>query len=206
MGHQSSGGICLWECRTYRVFPGEAELRYDEKGNVLNEIIWEDPKIKEGKNFNVVTDTGRQLMLNTLYALSGSGSISFMAFGASATAPLHTDDRLTHELIADGTRPQLLNSAGTALTSASTTITTYNDTSYSPTYSYYAQTVTLGQINGATSLNVNQPIQEVGQATAAACPGTPTGTSGVIFNHYVFGSPTTLDSSTIFQALTTLHF
>lgn len=206
MGHNSSGGVVIWECRSYRLFPGETELRYNEKGAVLNELVWEDPKIKERSNFNVVTDNGRALMLNTLFALSGSGSISFMAFGASATAANHTDTRLTHELIADGTRPQLVNSSGTALTSASTTITTYNDTTYTPTYSYYAQTVVMGQINGATSLNVNNPIQEVGMNTTLATPATPTGTSGTMFNHYVFGSPTTLDSSTLFQAIVTLHF
>lgn len=206
MGHTSSGGVVTWECRSYRLFPGETELRYDDDGVILNELVWEDPKIKTKENFNVVTDTGRALMLNTLFALSGSGSVSFMAFGASSTSALHTQDRLVHELIADGTRPRLLNSSGTTLTSASTTITTYNDTSYSPTYSYYAQTVVLGQINGATSLNVNNPIQEVGMNTTAACPSTPTDLSGTMFNRYVFGSPTILDSSTLFQTIVTLHF
>lgn len=203
---QSSGGLVKWECRSYRLFPGETELRYDEDGKILNELIWEDPKIAKNEHINVVTDTGRQLMLNTLFALAGSGSISFMAFGASATAASHTDSRLTYELNADATRPRLLNSSGGTLTSASTTITTYNDTTYTPTYSYYAQTVVLGQINGATSANVNHPIQEVGMNTTETTPSTPTGTSGTMFNHYVFGSPTVLDSSTLFQAIVTLHF
>lgn len=206
MGHNSSGGKIYWEARGYKLFPGETELRYDENGNILNEITWEDPKIATGDNYNVVLDDGRAFMLNSLFALAGSGSISFMCFGASSTTAVHTQDRLVHELIADGTRARLLNSAGTTLTNASTTITTYNDTSYTPTYSYYAQTVVLGQINGATSLNVNNPIQEVGMNNVAACPSTPTDISGTMFNRYVFGSPTILDSSTLYQVIVTLHF
>lgn len=206
MSHHSSGGVCIWECRSYKLFPGESDLRYAKDGSIENELVWEDPKIATGENFNIVTDTGRQLMLNSLFALAGSGSISFACFGASSTTAVHTQDSLVHELIADGTRPRLLNSAGGTLTSASTTITTYNDTSYTPTYSYYAQTVVLGQINGATSLNVNQPIQEIGMNTSVTCPATPSGISGVMFNRYVFGSATILDSSTLFQFIATLHF
>lgn len=207
MPRGAAGVATEWVCRKYaKLSPDDTELTYDAFGNIVNPIVWEDPKIATGENFNVITDGGRTLLAKNLLSLSGSGFPLFFNYGASATAASHLDTRLTHELIADSTRPALTNSDSSALSSASTTTTTYTDTSYTPSYVYYVQTIVKGSVNGGSSLNVNQPIQEVGMNTSAACPGTPTGTSGIQFNHYVFGSATTLDSLTIFSATIYIHY
>lgn len=201
--HHRSGAF--WYCKKYKLFPGEKQLRYDENGNVLNEVVWVDPNIKINDNYNVVTTNGRKLMDYNLLGLSGSAVALWMAMGSGTTGPSVTQDRLVYELIGDTNRPTVTLSNGSPLDATAVTANTYTDTNYTPNYSYYAQFTVLGEMNGATSANVGAPIQEIGLMTARACPGTPTGLSGVMWNRYVFASPTTLDSETVFQALLVYH-
>lgn len=210
MSQDAHGIATQWECRLYKDMKGqpgadaEGFVR-DEQGKILNPLVWEDPKISSGKNFNLTTNVGKQLMFNTIFQLAGSAFPVFFAVGASSTAAALTDVTLKYEHILDGTRPRLTNSAGTALTNASVTVSAFSDAGYTPSYNYSVAAVVMGTIPAAT-LNLNQPIQEIGLATLAACPTTPTGTSGILFNHYVFGSPTLMDGSTIFQAVVTFHY
>ena len=52
----------------------------------MQNCLWEEPKISEGTNHNVLTDAGAQAMFGLIFALSGSATFPVMAFGASATA------------------------------------------------------------------------------------------------------------------------
>lgn len=207
MSHLSSGIAVEWVCRQYKkLSPTDTDVRYGANGEILNELVWEDGKIATGDNWNVVTDTGRQLLAYNLLNLPGSGWALYGAMGSGATAATHTQDRLVYELIGDTTRPLITNQDASPLSTAAVTVTTYNDTSYIPTYSYYVQAIVRFQMDGDTSANVNKPIQEVGLNTVAACPSTPTGLSGVLFNRYVYDTPTTLSAGTIFIAIGYLHF
>ncbi len=194
-----------WFCRKYKLFPGEKTLRKDEKGAILNPVTWEDPKIKEGTNYNVVTTTGRTLIDYTLLGLAGSGHTLWMAMGSGTTGPSVSQDRLVYELILDTNRPAVTLSNGDPLDTSAVSATPYTDAGYTPNYEYYAQFTVLGEMNGATSANVGAPIQEIGLVTNPACPGTPTGISGVLFNRYLFAEATVLDDESIFQALLIYH-
>lgn len=210
MSHSNSSCGVRWISRKFKKFPGAEPIKYlpGLEGNplaIINPILWEDDNMKEGKNWNVVTDNGRTLIFNTIFAFTGSGSPVFMCFGASSTAANHLDTRLTHELIADGTRPHVTNENGNPFSSSTVTTTSYQDTDYDPPYDYYVQAIARGDLDGDTSLNVGQPIREVGLNTNVNCPGSPTGTSGILFNHYVYSSTTTLDPGTLFIALAFLH-
>lgn len=207
MSHKSFGGVAArWFCRKYKLFPGETELKRDAAGNVLNEVVWEDEAIAAGDNHNVVTTVGRQLADYNLLSLAGSGFPLFMAMGSGNTpAAAVGDTRLIYELIGDANRPYITLSTGAPLDSTAVAATPYTDTNYTPNYEYQVQFTVMGEMNGATSANVGAPIQEIGLVTAVACPASPTGTSGVLYNHYIFSSPTTLDLETVFQAILVVH-
>jgi len=182
------------------------EIRIDEQGNpykfVTNELVWEDPKIAQKDNFNLLTDDGKQLLWNTLFGLAGSGTLDWMAYGASSTAAAHNDSHLAYEHILDGTRIILTNQSGTIMTSGSVVnLSTFVDSTYTPNITYYTSATVMGTITGATTLNINQPVQEFGIASAAACPSSPSGSSGKLFNHYILGAPTTLTNTTTLQIL-----
>lgn len=211
MSHLSSGIAVSWISRKYKKLPGANPIRYKEgqEGNPLaitNEVLWEDANIKTGDNWNVVTDGGRALMANNLLHLPGSGFALYGAMGSGSTAATHLQDRLVYELIADGTRPLITNQDASVLSTSAVTVTTYTDNDYDPPYEYYVQAAIRFDMDGDTSANVGAPIQEVGLNTVAACPSTPTGLSGVLWNRYVYPSPTTLDAGTLFIALGFLHF
>lgn len=198
--------VTQWYIRQYErdpFAPPESDgLNYDKDGNVTNKVVWEDPKIRLNENFNVITDTGKQMMWSTIFGLTGSGTFLTMAYGASSASAVHTDTHLTYEHILDGTRIPLTNQSATQMTQGSVvSLSTFTDSSFSPAISYYTAATVMGTINGATSLNVNQPIQEFGIASNTACPGTPTGTSGTLFNHYILGASTTLTSTTTLQII-----
>lgn len=177
-------------------------LVYDSKGNCLNTLVWEDPAIKDGTNFNQITNAGKQMVFGSMFALSGSGTFLWMAYGASSTAYTAGSTHLTYEHILDGTRIPLKSQTGVDMTQANVVgSTSYTDTNYLPNITYVNHAVVMGTINGASSLNVNQPIRDFGINTTAACPGTPTGSSGTFFNLYVLDATRTLSASSTLQIL-----
>lgn len=187
---------------TLKANPESGGLNYNAKGDVTNPLVWEDPKIAEGTNFNVITDAGKQLMWNTLFALAGSGSFNSLAFGASSTAAVHTNSQLVYEHQLDPTRVALTNQSGTVMTSGSVVaLSTFNDTSFTPTVSYYTSATVMGTIVGSTTLNTNQPVQEVALASTRTLPTTPTGVSGTIWNRFVLGAAVVLTNTTTLQVL-----
>lgn len=209
MKHLSSGTAVSWFCRKYQKVNGALQYAKGHEGDwrhITNPILWEDENIKKLDNWNVVTDGGRQLIPYNLFAIGASGFPMFMCFGSGSTPASHLDTRLTYELIADSTRPQITNENGSALSGSTVTLTNYTDDDYDPPYPYYVQAIVRADIDGDTSLNVGAPIREVGLNTNVNCPGSPTGTSGVLWNHYVYPSSTTLDAGTLFIAIGFLHF
>lgn len=181
-------------------------LKHDENGKVLNKLKWEDPKIAEGTNHNALLSTGIQMVFNTIFALAGSGSFLTMAYGASSTAATSAQTRLIYELVADGTRVSLTNQTATQMTSGTVvSANVFVDTTYTPNISYGSQAVVMATINGTTTLNQNQPVNEVGIASATACPANPTATSGVLLDRYVLGSTSTLVPGVTVQIIVTFR-
>ena len=207
--YQDKHSITQWFVRqfetdfdTLTTNPESGGLNYDQFGNVTNKLVWQDPKIAAGSNFNVITDNGKQFMWNTLFALAGSGNFNSLAYGASSTAATHTDTRLVYEHQLDPTRVPLTNQAGTVVTSGSVVaLSTFTDVSYTPNVVYYTTATVMGTITGSTTLNVNQPVQEVALASTRTLPSTPTSTSGTIWNRFVLGAPTVLTSTTTLQII-----
>ena len=155
---------------------------------------------------NVITNGGRSLTLYNLFALAGSSTALYMCAGSGSTAASNTDTHLTAELIAGTNRKLLVNNAGTQLVAGNVTLSTFDDTSVgSPGQFYYVNIQVQATYLGASDANVNQYFQEFGLVTALACPATPTGTSGVLFNHYVAASPIQLTTAITLVVTVTLR-
>lgn len=209
MKHLSSGTAVSWISRKYQKIDGAIQYEEGHEGDwrfITNPVLWEDENIAKGTNWNTVLDGGRFLLAYNLLGVGATGFPLFMAMGSGSTAADHLQDRLVAELIADGTRPLVTNEDASALSSATVTLTGYTDGDYDPPYPYYVQAIVRADMDGDTSLNVGQSIREVGLNTLAACPGTPTGLSGVMWNRYVYPSSTPLDAGTLFIAIGFLHF
>ena len=178
-------------------------LVYDKDGKVLNKLLFEDPQIAKGTNFNLLLDAGKEMVWATILALASSGSFLTMAYGASSTAAAHGDTHLAYEHILDGTRIPLQNTSSTQMTYGSVvSLTTYTDVSYTPNITYYTQAAVMGTINGATSFNnKNQPVQEFGLASNINCPTTPSGVSGVLLNHFILGAPIIITVNSTIQII-----
>jgi hypothetical protein len=209
MKHFSSGVAVSWISRKYKKVNGAIQYQAGHEGDwryITNPMVWEDENIAEGTNWNVVTDGGRQLLAYNLLGVGATGFALYMAMGSGSTPADHLQDRLVYELIADGTRPLVTNENASALSAATVTLTGYTDDDYDPPYPYYVQAIVRADIDGDTTLNVGASVREVGLNTVAACPGTPTGLSGVLWNRYVYPSSTPLDPGTLLIVLGFLHF
>lgn len=138
--------------------------------------------IQESPGHNLITNTGKQMLLTLLFCMNGSGVSSAIVAcaGACSTVATLADTTLNYELIANGNRIPITNLAGAALSTAD-----IQSGSFVVNTVTYTRKVTCQAIWGSSDLNLNQPFREYAIATALACPTTPTGTSGVIFNHYI---------------------
>lgn len=175
-------------------------LVYDKDGNCLNKLVFEDPNIALDRNFNLITTAGKNAMWSTLLALSGSGSFLTLAYGSGSTAADPADTHLTAELILDSTRVPLTNASGTPMTGGSVVSSSnFVDSGFTPNITYTSLAAVMATINGATSANVNKVVRELAIASNINCPGTPVGTSGIIFNHYVLGADISLTNTTTLQ-------
>lgn len=157
----SAGGVAIeWIGRAFDASE-YSELTYNAEGLLLNQEIWHDPNIDDGTNFNVILDGGATSVLNTMLGLAASTTWLAMAAGSGSNAALHTQSALTSELTSGGVRAILTNTSGTIMTSASVvTLNTFNDTTFTPSYTYYAQAAVMATWNGATDARAGQPFQE----------------------------------------------
>ncbi len=98
---------------TFVAYEGEKE--FDEDGNVQNPVVWEQTKT------NLIVNTGKQLMLDRLFGLSGAVALAGLAVGTSATAAAVGDTALTSPAYkAFASTPTRSGLAVTALTSYTT--------------------------------------------------------------------------------------
>lgn len=125
---------------------------------------------------NLVVDTGRVQVAALLLGMSGAVNFVAHAVGEGTTNPDNADTRLETELIGNATRIALTDSAGSTLDTADIT----NDTSVSP----FRKKVIAQAIYPATDGNDGETFSEHAIASTTTLPGSPTGTSGVIYNRF----------------------
>lgn len=191
-----------WEGRKYLNDPSTGGLIRDKEGRILNQEVWHDPNIDDHTNFNVILDGGATAVLCSMFALAGSTVFIGMAAGSGSTAADHTQTTLAYELL--GTRKILTNTDSTTLSSPkAVSITTFTDTSYTPSYVYYTQFQGQSTWNGGSDLNA--PYQEFAIVSTLSAPALPTQASGKYLDRYVFATATTLDSSTTLVVTATLR-
>lgn len=159
--------------------------------------------IQEETKENLITNTGRVDVLDLLFGFGAGQPIIAMAAGACSTAAAVTDTRLNYEYsLLSGTRATLTNVSNVAISAGDVvaeTITIGADTFYEK---IVVQATYPANISDPTNGN---PYQEYGLVSNASCPGTPTGTSGILFNHLVAGSAIVKDASTQIIVVVTLR-
>ena len=104
--------------------------------------------------------------------------------GASATAAAVTDTRLTYELVGNLTRKTLLDSNNNPVSTGAIqlqTIVVGGITFY--------EFIVLQATYLTTDGNNNNTFAEYGIFDSATLPGTPTSTSGTMFNHLIDPNP-----------------
>ena len=169
---------------------------HDVNGNLISE--------REMKN--LITNSGRTQFFRNLLALTASGGFVALGVGASTTAATVSDTRLTYELIGNAARKPLTNTSGAALSPSdivtATTTIVLNATS---TATFY-QNISCQAVWNSGDLNNGNQFGEYGLFTTATLPGTPTGTSGTMFNHLIDPNPTFKSAANQITGIVTLYF
>ena len=124
-----------------------------------------------------------------------------MGVGASATAAQVTDTQLTYELIGNAYRKTLTDINGN--TPNTTDIVTASAVIGGCTFYQYIQLQAIYTTSDGNNGNV---FNEYGLFSTTVLPGSPTSSSGVMFNHYIDPSPVTKSSSNQVTALVTIYF
>lgn len=171
-------------------------LEHDVYGNLVSE--------REMKN--LITNAGRTQFFTNLFSMTASGGFVALGVGASTTTAQVTDTRLTHELIGNAARKALTNTSGAALSPAdivtSTTSIVLNATS---TATFY-QNMSCQAVWNSGDLNNGNQFGEYGLFTTATLPGTPTSTSGTMYNHLVDPNPTFKSAANQITAIVTVYY
>lgn len=171
---------------------------YDIDGNITS--------VSEKKN--VVTLLGRdelfKLLLGFTDASSGSPIVA-MGVGASAVTgdssdPNEVGNNLQYELIGDSTRQPIYNSSAVALSTADIV----SDETTISSVTYYRKVVVQATY-GTSDPNNGNVFKEYGLFTTLVLPGTPTGTSGVMFNRFEDPDPITKTASNAVTVQVTLR-
>lgn len=155
--------------------------------------------VHESEEKNLVTIIGKGILLGRLFGLSGVGAMVALGVGSGSTSAANGDTRLATEAIANATRLALTNSAGAGLTSGDVV----TDTQTIGGVIYYQKIVVKGVMLAGDANTGN--IQEFGLFDTSTLPGSPTGTSGNMFNHYVAGSAINKTTSIEIDILITLR-
>lgn len=165
--------------------------------------------VQEEVTDNLIVDDGRTNMLSLLFNLTGQAALVSMGVGACSTAASHTDQRLAYEYTHTGNTPStnryaLTNTNSLTISASDIVSDTFVDTSETPNITYYKKLVVQAVIP-STDPNVNQPFREYGLFTNTACPSTPTGTSGLMFNHLIANADIIKDNVTQILVQVTLR-
>lgn len=154
--------------------------------------------VHEEKDFNVIVVGGKEEMLKLMFNISGSPFIA-MGAGEGSTAATVNDTRLETELIANATRKSLTKTDGSTPLTVETEVTTIGANTY------HRKLVSRASFLSGDSNNGDN-FREYALFTTATLPGTPTSTSGVMFNRYVAASNIAKDSSIQINVDTTVRF
>lgn len=171
-------------------------VEHDIEGNLISE--------REMKN--LITNTGRtQFFVNT-FAMTASGGFVALGVGASTTAAAVTDTRLTHELIGNAARKPLTNTSGAALSPSDVVTATTSIVLNATSTATFYQNMSCQAVWNSGDLNNGNQFGEYGLFTTATLPGTPTSTSGTMFNHLIDPNPTFKSAANQITAIITLYF
>lgn len=149
---------------------------------------------------NIVVNTGREQTFRNLFAVGASGPFIAMGVGASATSANVTDTRLTYELIGNPSRKLLFDKTNGSLDNADIE----SETVAISGVTYYRKLVVQSTWDSTDSNNGNQ-FAEYGIFTTTTLPGSPTGTSGVMFNHFIDPAPIQKTASNSVTAQVTIR-
>jgi len=166
-------------------------IEHDYHGRVVSE--------KELKN--MVVNTGRELLLKCLFMTAGSAGVIAMGVGASSTAAAVTQTSLVYELTGNGIRKPLTNVNGNPLSAAdilSETVVISSNT--------YQRKLTAQSVWDTGDGNNNNIFAEYGLFTVLPTPGTPTASSGIMYNRLVDPSPTLKTGANSITAQVTVRF
>ena len=170
--------------------PISVQYEVTQTDNITGEVIY------SVKSPNLVVKTGREYVLRNLFDLTGTDFVA-MGAGASSNTATVDDTRLTYELIADTNRKTLTNTNGDPLSSSDIQTGTYTvEISPGVDATFYKLLTVQVIYDGATDPNVDSYFAEYGIFNTDTLPGTPTGTSGIMFNHYTPGSSIQLSAAT----------
>jgi hypothetical protein len=172
LGHEGGRPIlCEWKITTTPV---------DEDGNLIPE------KASVTEQTNLVVNTGRTRLMSLAFVPSASaaGGFYFLGVGASATVAAVTDTRLTYELIGNPTRQTLLNSNNGTVNTGNIQLLTI--VVGGVTFYEFLQLQATYLTNDGNNLNT---FAEYGIFDSATLPGSPTSTSGTMFNHLIDPNP-----------------
>ena len=185
MSSEGVAAVAIWKIQ-----------EHDKAGNLIDE--------KEIKN--LITNSGRTQFFRNMFALAASGGFVAMAVGASTNTAQVTDTQLTYELIGNASRKPLTNINGLALSNSDivtgTTTIVLNATSTCTFYESMAVQATYSTSDG----NNGNQFGEYALASTLALPGTPTASSGVIFNHLVDPAPTVKTAANSITAVCTIYY
>ena len=185
MSQEATSAVAVWKIQ-----------EHDKAGNLVNE--------KEIKN--LITNSGRTQFFRNMFGLAASSILVAMGVGASTTTAQVTDTQLTYELIGNATRKSLTNTSGVPLSNSDivtgTTTIVLNATS---TATFYQSIAVQAVFNTVDGNNGNQ-FGEYALFTTLTLPGSPTASSGVMFNHLVDPAPTVKTSANSITAVCTLYY
>ena len=198
----------------YRLYTGQARESREETLNMQHTgrpilVEWaiqkdyQDGTQSVSKGHNLVVNDGRTRILSLAFvpsASTGLGGFYWLGVGASATPATVTDTRLTYELIGNPTRKFLTNTNGITPTTGNIQLETVTVSGCT----FYEKLV-LQAIYSTTDGNNSNTFNEYGIFTTATLPGSPTSTSGTMFNHYIDPSPATKSALNTVTAVVTIR-
>lgn len=160
--------LCQWTVVAWNTFNGE--------------IVYQE------HNKNVITTLGKSTMLSLLFGLTLGSSCVALAAGSGSTAANSADTRLATELIGNATRKAI----GGITSTSSSFVPLANGDIVSDVEVIsgitYEQSLSCLGIFPATDGNDGSAFREFALMDTLVLPGSPTGTSGHPYNHYVLGA------------------
>jgi hypothetical protein len=170
-------------------------ISYGLDGNIL--------KTSEGSN--IIVNSGKVQLLSNLFIQASSGLFPFLAVGASGInqgfVASASDTHLIYEINTNTVRKPFLSVNGGALTSADITNENVTIGGFNFTEKLVGQ-ATFPQVDNTNGYQFG----EYALASIAPVPGTPTGTSGQIFNHYLDPNPLNKQPSNTIVVQVTIRF